>query len=561
MVASFLGFTAAAGVAGAAAWAGGLGAVGCSSEADVSESATRTSSVLAPPESSPPDPPPAPSTSPAAPVAEAEDGGEAADKPWEGPWLGVMAFQTPIYAEPRFDKRIGYVRKGGKVPLESTTPIKKDNCKQGWYRLVDGGFVCGKYATPNIDDPKVKLGVTAPDLDAIVPYKYAYNRKHGTPLYKSVPTREDMLKYEPYLAKSSADEKKTEEPETDAAAADDRQPAKKKPSSEGDIDFLAELDESAGDGSGEEQEEPPRAWWDQEATDSKVEVTLADLESDADSNLSKRMVKGFFVAVDKSFGWNDRLWYKTTNGLVAPADRMYINKPPEVKGMAFPSGAAAIGFMRSAKGHRFHLDKGQKEARKGDKVERFAAFGLTGKTATVDGAEYRETVDGWWFKSDQGTITEPGPRPSEVAEDEKWIDVNLSRRTLVALVGDKPVYAALVSPGKKSRNRKKDHSTPTGKWRIYEKHIAVTMDGDGASGDLPYSIDDVPYVAYYKGSYALHGAFWHQNFGHDMSHGCVNLAPLDAKEIFMWSEPRLPRGWHAVFSTDERPGTLVVAHE
>ncbi len=50
------------------------------------------------------------------------------------------------------------------------------------------------------------------------------------------------------------------------------------------------------------------------------------------------------------------------------------------------------------------------------------------------------------------------------------------------------------------------------------------MDGDGkAASDLPYSIEDVPYVQYFEGSYALHGAFWHNNFGHEMSHGCVNL--------------------------------------
>ena len=54
---------------------------------------------------------------------------------------------------------------------------------------------------------------------------------------------------------------------------------------------------------------------------------------------------------------------------------------------------------------------------------------------------------------------------------------------------------------------------------------------------MPYSIEDVPYVMYFEGSYALHGAFWHNNFGHEQSHGCVNLAPLDAKKIFFWTEP------------------------
>jgi lipoprotein-anchoring transpeptidase ErfK/SrfK len=87
------------------------------------------------------------------------------------------------------------------------------------------------------------------------------------------------------------------------------------------------------------------------------------------------------------------------------------------------------------------------------------------------------------------------------------------------------------------------------------------MDGDGPAGDLPYSIDDVPFVQYYEGSFALHGAFWHQNFGREQSHGCVNLAPYDAKHLFFWSEPSLPRGWHGVWASDKRRGSMVVIHE
>ena len=86
------------------------------------------------------------------------------------------------------------------------------------------------------------------------------------------------------------------------------------------------------------------------------------------------------------------------------------------------------------------------------------------------------------------------------------------------------------------------------------------MDGDVAS-DGPYSIEDVPWIMYYSGSYALHGAFWHNNFGRTRSHGCTNLAPQDAKALFGWTEPRMPDNWHGVWATPERPGTRVVVHE
>jgi hypothetical protein len=66
---------------------------------------------------------------------------------------------------------------------------------------------------------------------------------------------------------------------------------------------------------------------------------------------------------------------------------------------------------------------------------------------------------------------------------------------------------------------------------------------------------------YFQGSYALHGAFWHDAFGNMRSHGCVNLSPEDARTLFAWADPQLPPGWHGVFSKDENTGSRVVIHE
>src|SRR5690606_15554667 len=145
---------------------------------------------------------------------------------------------------------------------------------------------------------------------------------------------------------------------------------------------------------------------------------------------------------------------------------------------------------------------------------------------------------------------------------ERWIDINLSQQTIVAFEGETPKYATLISSGKKSNIKAKDHRTPTGSWRIYVKHLTDTMDGDGtAAGDLPYSIEDVPYVMYFHKSYALHGAFWHANYGVEMSHGCINLAPLDAKYFFFFATPTLIEGSHGAWSSPQRPGSLVQIHE
>jgi hypothetical protein len=56
---------------------------------------------------------------------------------------------------------------------------------------------------------------------------------------------------------------------------------------------------------------------------------------------------------------------------------------------------------------------------------------------------------------------------------------------------------------------------------------------------------------------ALHGAFWHRDFGHVHSHGCVNLPPIDARWVFDFTSPHLPAAWSAVFPTQLERGTLV----
>jgi hypothetical protein len=62
---------------------------------------------------------------------------------------------------------------------------------------------------------------------------------------------------------------------------------------------------------------------------------------------------------------------------------------------------------------------------------------------------------------------------------------------------------------------------------------------------------------YFLGSYALHAAFWHERFGHPRSHGCVNLAPRDARWLFFWTLPELPSAWHGVLA-DVGKGTTIL---
>ena len=123
---------------------------------------------------------------------------------------------------------------------------------------------------------------------------------------------------------------------------------------------------------------------------------------------------------------------------------------------------------------------------------------------------------------------EPTPIPAPAAPAEvnegRWIDVDLAQQLLTAYEGHTPVHTTLVSTGL-------PHTpTPVGQFRIWVKFRYDDMAGAG------YYIEDVPFVMYFHGGYGLHGVTWHGNFGHPMSHGCVNLPTEEAEWLFNWAD-------------------------
>jgi len=119
----------------------------------------------------------------------------------------------------------------------------------------------------------------------------------------------------------------------------------------------------------------------------------------------------------------------------------------------------------------------------------------------------------------------PSPQPSNPppASNGRWIDVNLSTQRLTAYVGSTPVRSTLVSTGLPRT------PTVTGSYRIYVKYTSTLMTGPG------YYLPNVPYTMYFYRGYGIHGTYWHSNFGHPMSHGCVNLPTSEAQWLFYWA--------------------------
>jgi lipoprotein-anchoring transpeptidase ErfK/SrfK len=150
--------------------------------------------------------------------------------------------------------------------------------------------------------------------------------------------------------------------------------------------------------------------------------------------------------------------------------------------------------------------------------------------------------------------------PSFAKTDKRWIDISIQSQTLVLYEGQKAVYATAISTGRDGLgDPKKTLSTPTGTFEIREKHITTTMDANEV--DNKFELRDVPWVQYFKGGYALHAAPWHEDFGRPRSHGCVNLSPIDARRVFLFTTPMLPAEWHGVTVEKETgEGTTVLIH-
>lgn len=144
--------------------------------------------------------------------------------------------------------------------------------------------------------------------------------------------------------------------------------------------------------------------------------------------------------------------------------------------------------------------------------------------------------------------------------DERWVEVDLSEQKLIAWDGEKKFLESLVSSGLPWT------PTPTGEFRIWTKFHHTKM--EGGEGKHYYYLPNVPFVMFFENSkvpgykgYSLHGTYWHDDFGRQRSHGCVNLPTPIAEKLFYWTSPEVPEGKWAMRANDENPGTRIVVHD
>jgi hypothetical protein len=287
----------------------------------------------------------------------------------------------------------------------------------------------------------------------------------------------------------------------------------------------------------------------------------SDLATALDDAPDQELEPGFAVAILEEVSAHGERWGKTKKGRWVAMRELRRAKPFLFHGTLLSNDALDVAWVSSEKAvDVFSSDKLDKRAGSRPRFEQVRIY----EDKPDKGGIVRVSPDGEpaaWMRSRDLARPRRSPPPPEVPvegerELERWIDVDLASQTLVAYVGKRPVFATIVSTGKGPPGS--DFVTRPGTFRIWVKLFTTKMDNlDDDEAERHYAIEDVPWVQFFDKAIGFHAAFWHRDFGRVHSHGCVNLAPLDARWLFAFTAPHLPLGWTAVLPTTIEQGAVV----
>lgn len=443
----------------------------------------------------------------------------------DGTKLASIAWRTWIYSDVGGKRtRYGYLRAGAVVDARGPA-IKNDGCAGGWYRINPRGFVCvGMGATLDLNHAVVVASSVRPIRRQSLPYLYVLSGETPPLLYFRLPSRDEM--------------RDAEGEHIFVRAANFRERVK--------VQGLSELLEPLG---------PPPDFVPRKRALEKPYGTKENLHQKAHAGPAPTD-SGFAIA--RVFDWQDRLFGLTTELDVIGLERTKIVRPSEFHGVELLEGEnLPAGIVEPRYGTPKYFPNAGGELRPNGAFGYREALKLTGKTRP---GGMLEVVGGAWVTESVLRLIKPRTSfPSVATGDRKWIDISIKDQTLVAYVGKRPVYFTLVSSGRGGLgDPETQQATVRGTFMIYQKDVSSTMDGDEDAAADSRSLSDVPFVQYFHKGFALHAAYWHDEFGKVRSHGCVNLSPIDAAWLFEWTDPVVPADWHGVLNKER--GTVVHIH-
>ena len=476
----------------------------------------------------------------------------------DGPKLAPLAMAVPVRSQPnRSTDVIGQLRVGARVSRSDQNVSVRD-CPGGWYAIRPVGFVCaGPDATVELQHPIARAINVEPNRARPMPYQYGFLRAIA-PNYLKVPTKDEQFKYEMRLDRHLRNWKKLETAwnTVDVGANDvaiDRDgfavgDAPKTPVGAGTPERF----------SGNSEDHVP--WW---LIPRRQIPNLSNFRAPTYAVIADRVKRHAGVALIGEFTASEqaqnRKFAITTDARLIPADKIKASSGSPFHGQDIRNVGLPVAFARSSTTRYWSLAGGR--VNEGETLPARQFVPLTGTVNDLRGRRMVQTRDGRWLDSAELWVAAlPGSMPAWATKNVRWIDVGIINQVMVLWEGQRPTYVTLVSTGRDGLgDPQQTRSTPQGTFRIYQKHVTTTMDSDVA--DEEFELRDVPWVMYFKGGYALHGAYWHDEFGRARSHGCINLAPIDARFAFQWASPQVPEHWHSVSAGNQfEDGTIVYVH-
>jgi len=136
---------------------------------------------------------------------------------------------------------------------------------------------------------------------------------------------------------------------------------------------------------------------------------------------------------------------------------------------------------------------------------------------------------------------EYSPVSTDVPLGEKRVEVSIDEQTLTAYQHGEVVLYTQISTGIPglAPNSPTPTATPRGSHFVRSKVPVRHMGNGQLTNDISaYELPGVPWCSYFTDTgVAFHGTYWHDNYGNEMSHGCVNMRPEEAKWLFRWLAP------------------------
>ncbi|MFH2008165.1 MAG: L,D-transpeptidase [bacterium] len=265
---------------------------------------------------------------------------------------------------------------------------------------------------------------------------------------------------------------------------------------------------------------------------------------------------GFIVRWKKSLSIKGQPFWQNSKNYLIPSNRLLRHNPSAFQGGDLRASGfdLPVAIVRAkSKGAAVLDSPGGKEI---DRVAHHTVHEILETRRIQEPKKKLRTKfyrigDGRWIRARRVISAWPTPKlPPGLKKCEKWIEIVVEHQSLVAYEGTEPVYVTMISSGDKR------HPTKYGIFRMWWKKAQTDMTSSMA-GSERYRVDDVPWAQFFYLGQALHGAYWHSEWGNRRSHGCVNLAPKDAKWLYDWTVPQVPDGWLSRYADEVFPGTIV----